>query len=145
MEQAVREISRDLTRGDIGIRFDRRGSQIVSTRLHGPEVRHGLTIRRVLDIAFHRGVSCNKTLANIYRLSDTHVRRMRCAVAWTLLQREKSFVQSPKVAALLDGAGFVVSSLAFDETKHKLQMPGLPRASWDVMVSMQDRMLVRYI
>ena len=80
VQAALHEVSKDLSRGDIGLKVVRRkkraaGFQIVSSRLRGAGVRHGLTHRRILDLSFSP-VHEHRKLAAFYGLSDTHIRRV---------------------------------------------------------------------
>ena len=158
MVRAVESISRDLSRGDINIQVKEKKKQkqlvIVTTRQHGGGVRHGLTINRVLDVAFHR-IHEHLKLATIFNISATHVKRIRSAIAYAIRQKERAFLTSPEFQSQVGTRAvgdvcvpsFLVSAIAFDETQQKVKLPSekfgekLPPMKWSMLVTMQDMLV----
>ena len=83
----------DFSNGDTELVVSTKKKQvsIVSTRHQGTGVRHDITIRRCPDMAFNP-ISEHKKVANIFHLSDTHIRRVRWAEAKTIRLMEAIFL-----------------------------------------------------
>ena len=136
MQKAVELVSHDFSRGDVSLKTARRGSGlkcrqrlvIIATKRSGREVHHAMPVSRVLDVGFNHIIDHTK-LASVFDLSDTHVRRLRRAIAQAIRTKEESFLTAPSLRAWMRRAPqercatFCRSSIAFDETGQKMKVP----------------------
>ena len=89
--KAVDGVSRSLSRGDVRLRVLKKKLVVVTSKKKGQGIRHGLTPSRILELC-HAPVSEIKKAAALFRLSPTHVRNLKYAVAQTMRYRQKKFL-----------------------------------------------------
>jgi hypothetical protein len=124
------------------------GVQLVTKTARGQQRRGGFSFRTMVRIALSDIVGQND-LARAWGCNRTWLHRIRLAVSRAFLHMQLVSLPDISPAAAEGQPAFVVSTLAFDETKETLLLPLHPalapqqtRSSWHVLVSQANITLV---